>query len=236
MQERYVKNLGTFIHKDNQLDLLTKKIAIIGCGGNGQYVAEFLARLGVQGLSIWDGDKFEVSNLNRQPMSTEDLIGCLKTIATAQRLNKVNSEIEYHFYHRYFTLQDYDILKQHDLIVFCADNSQAIVEVRQALHNAILEGIPVVDAGIHDKGGYISIVTQDGIAAFDEQTHFWEKGLVSPPISQPAYLCAIIAGMTVSEIQKWFAQENSPAINQRIHYDIRANQSHRFDYTYGQLY
>lgn len=239
MQERYRKNLGSFIQQNTQEILLTKKIAIIGCGGNGQYVAEFLARLGVQGLTIWDGDKFETSNLNRQPMSTEDLIGCLKTIATAQRLNKVNSEIQYMFYSHYFgddSIDDLVRLMRHDLIVWCADNSQNTSIARQYLRRAIEEGIPVVDAGIHDKGGYISIITEQGLKDFDQQTKAWECGLINPPISQPAYLCAIIAGMTVSEIEKWFAQERNPAINQRIHYDINTNQIHRFDFTYGQLY
>lgn len=238
MKERYAKNLGTFIHEDTQLNLLTKKIAVIGCGGNGQYVAEFLARLGIQTLSIWDGDKFEVSNLNRQPMSTEDLIGCLKTIATAQRLNKVNSEIEYQFYSHYFGDEETDLHKvlQHDLIVWCADSSQNVSIARQYLRQAIEQNIPVVDAGITNNGGYVSIITTDGLKDYDAQTKAWEYNLISPPISQPAYLCAIIAGMTVSEIEKWFSQERSPAINQRIHYNINTAQIHRFDFNYGELY
>ena len=64
--ERYNNNLGTLLNKEQQLELFNKTITVLGCGGNGGYVLEFLARLGVKEIIIFDGDNYDISNLNRQ--------------------------------------------------------------------------------------------------------------------------------------------------------------------------
>lgn len=71
MEERYKQNQDDIFTENLQNQLLTKTISIIGCGGQGGYIAEFIARLGVKAIYLWDGDKYERSNLNRQ-------IGCLE--------------------------------------------------------------------------------------------------------------------------------------------------------------
>lgn len=43
MQERYKRNCGTFITEEHQNILLSKTFAVIGVGGNGRYIADFLA-------------------------------------------------------------------------------------------------------------------------------------------------------------------------------------------------
>ena len=51
------------------------KIAILGCGGIGSLVAEHLVAMGVQNLSLIDGDVVEQSNLNRQLLFTQNDCG-----------------------------------------------------------------------------------------------------------------------------------------------------------------
>ena len=64
-------------------------------------------------------------------------------------------------------------------------------------------------------------------------SQIWKQSQGSVSISQPAYLCGLVAGLTVSEVIKYFSQEQSPAINQRIEYDITTNKIHRIDAFYG---
>ena len=60
------KNLGKNFNLQDQKILNNQIVTVIGCGGNGGYIIEFLARLGVKKLILFDGDNFELSNINRQ--------------------------------------------------------------------------------------------------------------------------------------------------------------------------
>ena len=60
-----------------------KTVAVIGCGGLGGYLIEYLARIGVGSIRCVDGDVFEENNLNRQLLSTPVLLGTSKVTAAA---------------------------------------------------------------------------------------------------------------------------------------------------------
>ena len=69
--------------------LQTAKVAIVGLGGLGSNVALWLARLGVGQLLLYDFDKVELSNLNRQYYFLED-VGQYKATALLHHLKAVN--------------------------------------------------------------------------------------------------------------------------------------------------
>ena len=69
--------------------LHTAKVAIVGLGGLGSNVALWLARLGVGQLLLYDFDKVELSNLNRQYYFLED-VGQYKATALLGHLKAVN--------------------------------------------------------------------------------------------------------------------------------------------------
>ena len=59
-----LKNVGT----EGQKKIIRSKVLIIGMGGLGCSVAEFLTRAGVGSLGIVDSDKVDLSNLHRQSL------------------------------------------------------------------------------------------------------------------------------------------------------------------------
>ena len=69
--------------------LQAAKVAIVGLGGLGSNVALWLARLGVGQLLLYDFDKVELSNLNRQYYFLED-VGQYKATALLGHLKAVN--------------------------------------------------------------------------------------------------------------------------------------------------
>ena len=70
------------------------KVAVVGLGGLGSNVAMWLARLGVGHLLLYDFDKVELSNLNRQYYFLED-VGKYKAEALLAKLQQVNPYGDY---------------------------------------------------------------------------------------------------------------------------------------------
>lgn len=71
-----------------------KTVAVIGCGGLGGYLIEYLARIGVGSIRCVDGDVFEESNLNRQLLSTLPRLGTGKAEAAAERVRAINPDVQ----------------------------------------------------------------------------------------------------------------------------------------------
>lgn len=77
-----------------QSRLKDSRVAIIGLGGIGSAVAASLAASGVGRIHCVDGDRVELSNLNRQLVFTEADIGRPKAETGLARLRALNSDIE----------------------------------------------------------------------------------------------------------------------------------------------
>lgn len=69
------------------------RIAVLGVGGLGGWVALNLACVGVGEMLLLDFDRVELSNLNRQVLYGENEIGRFKAEAAADRLAQFNSSI-----------------------------------------------------------------------------------------------------------------------------------------------
>ncbi|MEM0930748.1 MAG: HesA/MoeB/ThiF family protein [Pseudomonadota bacterium] len=76
-----------------QQKLAAADVLVIGAGGLGCPILSYLAAAGVGRITICDGDRVELSNLQRQILYTEDDIGLLKAEAAAERLQALNSDV-----------------------------------------------------------------------------------------------------------------------------------------------
>lgn len=89
----YTRNIPALTAEECML-LSGKQVAVIGCGGLGGYLIEYLARIGIGSIRCVDGDVFEESNLNRQLLSTPSLLGTSKAKAAADRICKINPHVQ----------------------------------------------------------------------------------------------------------------------------------------------
>ena len=79
----------------NKLPVLGQaRIAVVGLGGVGSYVAESLCRSGVGNLLLIDADKVAASNINRQLPALTSTFGRFKTEVVRQRLLDINPDCE----------------------------------------------------------------------------------------------------------------------------------------------
>lgn len=109
MQERYIRNIPALTEQECHT-LLTKKAAIVGCGGLGGYLAEYLARIGIMDLVLIDGDVFETSNLNRQLYAEPATLGKYKATVTGEQIYRINPDIHVSIYNVMLTAENADML------------------------------------------------------------------------------------------------------------------------------
>lgn len=74
--------------------LKRSRVAVFGIGGVGGYIAEALARSGIGQIDLFDHDKVNRSNLNRQIIATEDTLGKYKVDVMKERILSINPDAE----------------------------------------------------------------------------------------------------------------------------------------------
>lgn len=89
MDEEFFDRTKTVFNKDFD-KIKNCNIALIGVGGVGGYIFEMLVRLGVENITVVDCDVFEKSNLNRQILSTLDVIKKPKVEVAKNRASLIN--------------------------------------------------------------------------------------------------------------------------------------------------
>ncbi len=155
IEGRYSRNLGA-LTQDEMDSLRLKRACVVGCGGLGGYVIELLARIGIGALTVVDGDSFALSNLNRQLLSTEALIGKGKAEAAFERVHEINSDTCVNAVPMYLTDENADsIVEYHDLVVDALDN----ISARRILAASCGKlGIPLVHGAISGWCAQITVI------------------------------------------------------------------------------
>lgn len=84
------KRTELLIGENNLNKLKNTNILVVGCGGVGGYICEFLVRTGIENLTIIDFDKVELSNKNRQIIALNSTMGKPKVDVLKDRLLDIN--------------------------------------------------------------------------------------------------------------------------------------------------
>ena len=114
-----LKNIGAL----GQKRIIQSKVLIIGMGGLGCPVAEFLTRAGVGSLGIVDFDIVDLSNIHRQSLYDSDDLKKPKVVAARKKLKKINSDTKINCYKIRLNKNNYkNIIKKYDYIVDGSDN------------------------------------------------------------------------------------------------------------------
>jgi molybdopterin-synthase adenylyltransferase len=114
-----LKNIGTL----GQKKILTSKVLIIGMGGLGCPVAEFLTRSGIGLLGIVDHDTVSLSNIHRQTLYDETDLGKSKVKVAQKKLKNINFKTKINIHN--FKLDKKNFIKiigNYDYIVDGTDN------------------------------------------------------------------------------------------------------------------
>ncbi|WP_029034751.1 HesA/MoeB/ThiF family protein [Salinimicrobium terrae] len=155
-KQRYLRHiLLDEIGEAGQLKLKQAKVLVIGAGGLGCPVLQYLAAAGVGKIGIIDDDLVESSNLQRQILFSEKNVGEPKVIAAKNRLQEMNSLIEIVAYNERLTAKNaYDLFSEYDIIVEGSDNFTTKYLTNDA---AVLTEKPLVLGSIFKFDGQVSV-------------------------------------------------------------------------------
>lgn len=153
MQERYSRNIPS-VSQAEQEALTRKRVLVAGCGGLGGYLIEYLARMGVGEITAVDGDVFEPSNLNRQILAQESLLGASKAAAARERVLAINSAVKVRAVVSFLDEHNADgLVRGHDLVLDALDNAAARLILEDACARL---GVTIVHGAIQ---GWFAQVT-----------------------------------------------------------------------------
>lgn len=154
LAERYKRNC--LLSDEEQARLGRGRVLVVGLGGLGGHVLDMLARMGVGRLIGADGDRFEVSNLNRQLLCTEKRIGMNKAEAAREHVAAINGEIAFTAVPRFLRGGELERLAaEADVVVDALGGLRDRRAVQQAAARA---GVPLVSAGISGLTGWVAVV------------------------------------------------------------------------------
>ena len=114
-----LKEVGTI----GQKKILSSKVLIVGAGGLGSPVAEFLSRAGVGTIGIIDNDKVNLSNLHRQNLYLTKDVGKSKVKIAKDKIKKINHNTKVKTYKIRLNNQNFKkIINNYDYFVDGSDN------------------------------------------------------------------------------------------------------------------
>ena len=122
--ERYSRQI---VLKDvgikGQKTINDSKVLIVGAGGLGCPIADYLSRAGVGTIGIADFDKISLSNIQRQTLYDSKDIGKFKVDALKKKINLINPFIKVRSFKKKITNENFsNIVKNFDIIVDGSDN------------------------------------------------------------------------------------------------------------------
>ena len=214
---RYARNLGPMTPEEQTL-LASRRVCIVGCGGLGGFLAEYMARLGVGYLTVVDGDTFDQTNLNRQMLSNAENLGQPKASEAKKRLALINPQVQVQAADRFLTAENTaELLAGHDLVLDALDS----VPHRLILQRTCTElKIPLVHGAVEGWFGQVTTV----LPGDDTLSRLYPSGQNST--ASPGTLVfapALVASLQASEALKLLLGKEPSFRNKILFADLLSN-------------
>ncbi|MFD1597972.1 SAMP-activating enzyme E1 [Halobellus rarus] len=145
---------------EGQASLLDSRVLVVGAGGLGAPVIQYLAAAGVGTLGVVDDDVVERSNLQRQVIHGDDDVGRPKVDSAAAFVENLNPDVDVETYETRLTKENVDsVVPGHDVVVDASDN----FPTRYLLNDFCrLREIPIAHGAIYKFEGQITTLTPEG--------------------------------------------------------------------------
>jgi sulfur-carrier protein adenylyltransferase/sulfurtransferase len=150
-RQRLLKEIGP----EGQELLARSRVLIVGAGGLGSPVLQYLAGAGVGTLGVIDADCLDASNLHRQPIYSLADVGRQKVELARAAVAALNPTVRVETHATRFTAENaLALLADYDVSVDCTDNFRAKYLINDA---AVLTRRPAVFASVYQYEGQLQV-------------------------------------------------------------------------------
>ncbi|MDT3403128.1 HesA/MoeB/ThiF family protein [Mucilaginibacter terrae] len=159
---RYARQVGLAgFGLAGQQKLASAKVLVVGAGGLGVPVLQYLTGMGVGTIGIIDADVISLSNLHRQVLYTDNEVGQSKAYTAAAKLGELNSEVDFKIYNELLSVHNaLNVIGNFDMVVDSTDNFSSRYLINDA---CVILNKPFVYGAVQQYEGHVSVFNyQDG--------------------------------------------------------------------------
>lgn len=145
---------------EGQRKIMNAKVLIIGAGGLGSPVIQYLAAAGVGILGVADFDEVELHNLNRQTIHNEKSVGVSKVKSAEEFVKNLNHQVEFISIEQKIDESNAEeMISQFDIVVDGSDN----FKTRYLVNDVCVKlNMPLVYGSILGFSGQVAIFNYNG--------------------------------------------------------------------------
>jgi molybdopterin/thiamine biosynthesis adenylyltransferase/rhodanese-related sulfurtransferase len=142
-----------------QAALARARVLIVGLGGLGSPVMQYLAGAGVGCLGLVDADALDASNLHRQPIYSLRDVGGPKVDLARVAVAEINPSVRVETHAARLDADNaLDLIRSYDIVVDCSDNFRTKFLINDA---AVLAHKPAVFASVYQYEGQLQVYKPD---------------------------------------------------------------------------
>jgi len=218
IMKNYLERQRELFDKDQRQKLSQLNVMIAGAGGLGTNQAIQLQRIGINKIYLYDYDKVELSNLNRQLCYGKNDIGRFKVEAAADFLAEFELDTKIIIKKEKISLLT-EVPSDIDIIFDGLDNFETRFIVDQLAKNY---NIPFIHAGIEEFFAQIMLILPDSRQRLKDVFESGAKEVI-PTVFSPAV--TITASLQIIEALKYLLDFDDYLENQMLYFDFLNRES-----------
>ncbi|TXC76068.1 molybdopterin-synthase adenylyltransferase MoeB [Luteibaculum oceani] len=201
------------------------KVLVVGAGGLGVPLLQYLVAAGVGEIGIVDADSVDITNLHRQVLYSVQDEGMSKAKVAEEKLKRLNPHVKINAIQEFITRENAcSIIREYDIVADGTDNFATRYLINDA---CVIEGKTNVFASITQFKGQVSVFNfkyEDGSFGPNYRDLFPEPPLAgSVPSCAEAGVIGVLPGllgtMQANEVIKIITKTGKPLVGTLLIYD-----------------
>jgi sulfur-carrier protein adenylyltransferase/sulfurtransferase len=213
------------IEENGQKKLKLAKVLVIGAGGLGIPVLQYLAAAGIGTLGICDNKYVNESNFHRQIIYGTGDLGKLKTIIAKEKLNLLNPFVNYILHNIFIDSENLnEIINDYDVIVDCTNSFISSIMISDGIK---ITKKPIIFGSVYHFNGIVSVLNYKGSIGLKE---IYASSIIpdlfvnKPDKGNVGVITGITGLMQANEVIKILLETGSVLTNRILKYDGLNNE------------